>query len=103
MPLNALPTPRPLTATLLLDVWERGDAQPAARQALALLQTVWPDMPVDALAALNIGCRDAALLALRRRLFGTTVLGLVTCPACGVDLELAVNIDDLLTASPPVP
>jgi hypothetical protein len=39
------------------------------------------------------------MLALRRALFGSQIVGLATCPACGADLESAVRVEDFLVAA----
>jgi hypothetical protein len=83
---------RALSAPELLNVWERGLAQPAARRALMLLAAASPDAPYDALAALSVGQRDARLLALREWAFGPQLVSLATCPGCGERLELMFNV-----------
>ena len=73
----------------LLTAWERGRAEPhAAGLALALLAAAYPEAPPDALAALTIGERDGLLLAIRERMFGPHLDGLVACGACGETLEV---------------
>lgn len=87
-----------LSAWDLLHIWEQGWAQLPAERGLTLLAAACPDMPVDALAELSIGQRDARLLALRKRTFGPQLASLVTCPDCGERLELAVGVADLLVS-----
>jgi hypothetical protein len=85
----------------LLDVWERGWAQPAAQRALLLLAAACPDVPLEALAELSIGQRDGQLLALRRQVFGPQLAGLATCPRCGERLEFSLAVADLSVADEP--
>jgi hypothetical protein len=85
-----------LSAWDLLQIWEQGRAQLPAERGLTLLAAACPDMPVDVLAELTIGQRDARLLALRERTFGPQLASLVICPDCGERLELAVGVTDLL-------
>ena len=60
-----------LSPWTLLDIWERGLAQPVAWRALLLLAAATPDTPLDELAALSVGQRDSHLLSLREHLFAT--------------------------------
>lgn len=86
---------RALSAFELLHVWERGLTQPPAQRALALLAAACPDTPLDALARLSIGQRDARLLMLREWVFGPQLVSLAVCPACGERLELTFNVADI--------
>jgi hypothetical protein len=89
---------RELTGMELLNLWERGQAEPPARRALALLAAACPETPVGELARLEIGRRDRLLLALRERTIGPRLGGVAACPACGGRLELELAVDDLLVA-----
>ena len=73
----------------LLSVWERGEGQRPSRRALALA----PDA-----AALPIGRRDASLLELRVALFGSDFTGVTSCPACGEEIELTFDADEVRRA-----
>jgi hypothetical protein len=94
---------RALSAWELLDLWERGLAQPSLQRALTLLAAANPGTPLDALAALSIGQRDAQLLTLREWAFGAELMGLATCPECGERLELAFNVEDIRVETPSQP
>lgn len=83
-----------LAAHELLDVWERALPLPPARRALALLAVAADDAP-EALARLPVGRRDAQLLRLRERLFGSRLQTLANCPACGEQLELDFDAADI--------
>jgi hypothetical protein len=86
---------RALSASQLLEVWERGYGRAPAEQALVLLSAACADLLPDGLAGLSIGQRDARLLTLREWTFGTHLEGLVTCPVCAERLELDLQTADL--------
>lgn len=86
---------RPLSASELLAVWERGKDQSFFEKALLLLAVACPDYPADALSKLSLGRRDARLLSLREWIFGRQLAGLANCPSCGERLELTLNTSDL--------
>jgi hypothetical protein len=60
-----------------------------------LLEAAHPEMSPETLALLNIGQRDARLLALRELIFGPTVISLTRCPQCGERLEQTFAIEDV--------
>jgi hypothetical protein len=62
------------------------------QQALLLLSAACPDTPPDTLAKLPVGRRDAHLLTLREGIFGSQLVSLVVCAACGEQLELTCNV-----------
>jgi hypothetical protein len=86
---------RRLTASELLDVWERGAPQPPAQQVLTLLAAANPGTLPEPLWELSIGQRDARLLLLREWTFGAQLMGLATCPKCGVCLEMSFTTRDI--------
>lgn len=94
---------RALTDAELLSVWERGLGQPAVQQALYLLAAVSPETPPDDWALLSIGRRDAFLLALRERTFGSRIVSLATCPACDEQAEIAFEVAQVLAEPPSTP
>jgi hypothetical protein len=83
------------TASELLTAWERGAAAPAGRRALELAGLARPDLAEAECEALTAGERDAALLDLRERLFGSRLDAVLTCPGCGESLELAPAVAEL--------
>ncbi len=93
---------RALTDAELLSVWERGLGQPAVHQALHLLAAAAPETPPNDWGALSIGHRDASLLALRERTFGSRIVSLVTCPACCEQAEVTFEVAQVLAAPSPV-
>jgi len=84
-----------LTQSELLSLWERGDGQSPSRRALALLEGATPDADAEELTAMPVGRRDASLLALRERLFGSAFTGVTSCPACGEEIELSFDADEV--------
>ncbi len=84
----------------LLDVWEEGFSLPPDQKALTLLAAAFPEETADSLAQRSIGQRNAHLLALRERLFGTHFVSLSTCPECGEGLELNFQTADIRAAPP---
>ncbi len=90
---------RSLSASDLLDIWERGTGAPPVEQALLILAVAFPEIPGDALLRLDIAQRDTALFHLREYTFGPQIKGLADCPACGERLEVAFNADDLRSAN----
>lgn len=91
---------RSLTAIELLDAWAQGYAQPPPRRALLLLSPACPEFEPETLARLTIGQRDGLLLALYEQTFGPLIAGVVACPECGADMELAFDVADVRTGGP---
>jgi len=86
---------RALSPAELLDVWDRGLYQAPVERALTLLGAACPDTRPDALASLDIGRRDAELLALREHTFGSRLTSVATCAQCGERLEFSFGVDDI--------
>jgi hypothetical protein len=89
---------RCLSASELVEVWERCLDQHPVERALTLLGACsgegWDD-----LAALAIGERDARLLAVFERLFGPVLNAFVECPRCAERLEYSVSTQALVLSS----
>jgi uncharacterized protein (UPF0212 family) len=83
-----------LSASDLLEIWERGAGLAPQAQALAILGFVFPQASPMQLALLTIGQRDACLLKLRELTFGSRLAGIAACPACGERVETAFAVDD---------
>ena len=93
---------RPLTATELLDAWERGRTASPLHRALLLLALACPEWSPEQLAQLPLGRRDALLLRLRAWTFGPHLDSVVDCPACGERLEFTLDSRQLAPdAHPP--
>jgi len=84
----------PLTARRALDAWERGQRSDSQGRALALLSAVLPEMSREQLARLPVGQRDALLMRLRERTYGTQIKGFALCPKCGVRLEFGLDLQN---------
>lgn len=80
------------TAADLLTLWEWGLDQPPPARALLLLGAAEGSLSPDALPALSVGRRDAALLDLRAALFGPRLDAVADCPACGRRLEFEAPV-----------
>src|SRR4051812_31863488 len=90
---------RVLGAAEVLELWEWGRALSPVRRALGTV--LWADPAVEwrDLEGWTVGRRDAALLAVRRRLFGAHVAGAAGCPRCDEPVDLEFDLGD--GADPP--
>jgi hypothetical protein len=84
-----------LSATELLEAWERGLDQPPLQRALTLLAAACSETPREVLERLSLGQRDACLLTLREWTFGPQLVSLATCHGCQERLELTLKLADL--------
>lgn len=90
---------QPISAAIILTLWERSYGQGPVRQALALLSLALPEFAPARLVLVSIGARDRELMNLRVELFGDQVQSLVDCPACHDRVDLGFSISDLLAAT----
>ncbi len=90
---------RALSASELLDIWERGLTLQPIQRALTLLAAACPETAPGVLAELTIGERDEKLLTLREWTFGSQLISLTVCPSCSQHVELAFNVPDIKAAS----
>jgi len=81
-------------------VWERALADPPGRRAVRLLAAVFPETPLDALAAISIGRRDSHLLTLHEQTFGPKLTAIANCPACDQRVESAFTAQDVRCPDP---
>ena len=88
---------RGLSARDILAVWEAGSSQMPAERALTLLSVCCPKATRADLERMNIGERDAILLAFREKLFGPHFSGLTNCPQCHASLEIAFHSSEVRT------
>lgn len=86
---------KPLDASELLQIWERGAGTPPALAILPLLLAACPEIPAERLPRLTIGERDALLLTQREWMFGPQLEAAATCPHCAERLEFALAVNDL--------
>jgi len=89
---------RALGAAALLRLWEIEEDRLPAERALALLAAVADGEEHLALGTLTIGARDARLLELRARTFGSLLEAQTHCPACAEPLEFSLPLAQLLAA-----
>ena len=87
------------TSSKLLEAWDLGSGTGRAARAISLLFLACPAEAPEELASLAVGERDARLLELRARIFGSLLIGLVSCPACSSRLEVEVQVDELLSSA----
>src|SRR3954454_12972128 len=84
---------RELSASEILDVWERGRSTTLPERALDLLTAGGYSGQPEALV---VGERDALLFELRERTFGAAISAVGSCPSCGELLEIEVAAADVL-------
>ncbi|MET0936672.1 MAG: hypothetical protein ABWX83_11810 [Luteibacter sp.] len=75
----------------LVSAWEATLGQPVCRRATTLLEGAGT---TDA-ARLDVGAREAKLLALHRRLAGDTLDGEATCAHCGERMDVTIPVTAL--------
>jgi hypothetical protein len=82
-----------LSASDLLEVWERGSRLGPIGRALELVAIADPSLESPHLV--SIGRRDALLLMLRERIFGPDISAVTSCIACGEDIEMNFRVMDV--------
>lgn len=83
----------------LLFAWEAALGAPPHERPVRLLAPLLADLP-GWQETLSLGDRDRLLLELRERAFGSLIEGRTPCPACGEDLELDFDLDDIRVPRP---
>lgn len=81
----------------ILDAWETALGQSPVARALSLVALASPEASDDELALLSVGRRDGRLLRLRRRLFGSELCIVTSCPQCSVQLQSTLSIDAIVS------
>ena len=89
-----------LSAAELLNVWERARSLPPTDGALLLMASADAGISREQLAQFSIGRRDAELLRLREKLFGSRMAGRADCPACGQPMEMNFTVAEVQAAPP---
>src|SRR5690348_17121167 len=80
-----------LSASAVLEAWERGlDAVPVQR-SLEILALACPGQELGDLANLSAGARDMTLVRIREATFGSSLIGLVACADCGEQIEISLD------------
>jgi hypothetical protein len=86
------------SAAELLNAWEQARCLPLVDGTLSLLALMEPGISQEQLAQFSIGRRDAGLLKLRERIFGSSMTGRANCPVCGQSMEMNFTIADVQAA-----
>ena len=81
-------------------MWEDGASQHPLDRALTILGAIYPHLGRGELAALSVGTRDALLLSLHERTFGSELRAVTPCPSCGENLEIDTATHRLRAAPP---
>lgn len=84
----------------LLDIWDAGQALSPTRRTLLLLAAAFPEQ--EGFEHWPLGAINRELIALRRQLFGASLVCLADCSACGEVVEIDMPLEALLaeTAAP---
>ena len=80
---------------LVLEAWQHGIGVERPQRELAVLSAL-TGTPVEQLARVSVGRRDAAILRARAKLFGPRLECETACPTCGARLELTLDANELL-------
>jgi hypothetical protein len=89
-----------MDAGTLISCWEHGRRRHALDRGLLLFAAAEPDADPDSLADRPLGERNAALLRLRRAMFGDQLKSCVDCPECQERLEFVLSANALLARAP---
>lgn len=89
-----------MDAGSLISCWEHGRRRHALDRALLLFAAAEPGADPDSLADRSLGERNAALLRLRRSMFGDELKSCVDCPECQERLEFTLSVGALLARAP---
>jgi hypothetical protein len=88
------------SAAELVRVWELGRSGAPWYRALLLLAPLFPDAPWRTIREMTLGARNGYLLALRERLFGSTIDALSRCPSCNDRMEFSLPVAAMLEQLP---
>lgn len=91
---------RGLSAHELLDIWDQGQPLSPCRRAMLLLASACPEYPCERIDSLSIGQRDALLAQIRTSTFGSEVMSVVNCSACGEMIEVCVDVRSMFQGRP---
>lgn len=90
-----------LSADQIVRLWEIGQRQHPLDRALTCLLFASPGSSWATLKKLSVGQRDAALLLLRDRTFGSQLDSVAICPNCQMQLEFSLTTTNLLVSEVP--
>ena len=91
-----------LSGEEILHIWEIGLYQDPIERALTMLSTAFPQASRDELLVLSIGQRDAYLLSVRERTFGSQFVGFAVCLQCQEKLEFTFDASDVRVGMAPL-
>jgi hypothetical protein len=91
-----------LSGEEILHIWEIGLHQHPIERALTMLNTAFPQVSSDELITLSIGQRDAYLLSVRERTFGSQFAGFAECQQCQEKLEFSFDASDVRVGMAPL-
>jgi len=80
-----------LKAHELVKLWEVTAGKQMWQKALLMLAAIYPDEPLDNLALLSLGNRNAKLFRLRESLFGTEMNANSSCSECDEKIEFQLD------------
>jgi hypothetical protein len=83
---------RELSASEILDVWERGRGSTLPRRAVELLAAGGHPAPPQ---SVSVGERDELLVRLRELMFGPSLSAVSSCPSCAALVEVEIDAADL--------
>ncbi len=86
---------RCLSTAELLTIWERGVPLLSIERALLLLNSAYSELSAAEISDLSIGQRDALILTLRERTFGSQFTSVISCPRCNTMLDLQFSVADV--------
>ncbi len=84
-----------LSATKILTAWELGQSLSGEERASLLLSLADPGVRMDIWSQRTIGERNAALFAVRSKMFGQVASGHAKCPKCGERMDLTIDLPDI--------
>lgn len=92
-----------LTAQGIVEAWGRGNKAPVYQRPLALLSVALPETDPGSLVDLSLGRRDALLLALRSKTFGSVLTSYARCEHCQATLHFELDADEILSEGTQAP
>jgi hypothetical protein len=91
-----------LSAERLVAAWERSGSEPRSDDAATALVADLSGRDPEAVASMPLGRRNAALLAIRRRVLGSDISAFTTCPGCGARLDFGISGDLMEELAQPI-